>query len=157
MLMCRAAVVVVVIDVDDGRSEEQAYSQFARVSCAQSTATRIRLSASAGTSRRSPCEAQVEEREFPPEGSARPGEHHDAVLAELDECKVHREHDPRASPSGFSCEVTRNRSPDRIAPTTAAMSVFGWLIGRLCRFVGISGPGSRSSISFVIRTPRSTD
>src|SRR5262245_581024 len=32
--------------------------------------------------------------------------------------------DPSASPSGCSCEVTRNRSPARSVSTTAAMSLF---------------------------------
>src|SRR6188472_1065115 len=49
--------------------------------------------------------------------------------------------DPSASPSGFSCEVTRNRSPARSASATAARSVVVWLIGRLCRNVGDLGAG----------------
>src|SRR5919198_944892 len=101
-----------------------------RVSFAQSTASRTRVSASSGQSRRSPSSAM---NAYSPGRGASPWS---VITASLPSClspSFAARSDPSASPSGFSCVVTRKRSCERRASTTAARSfVSGELIDELC-------------------------
>src|SRR6187551_1540759 len=115
-------------------------SSVSRVSCAQSTATRILSPASSGTSRKRPC-APRSRNEYSAGNGAPPASTMTVSLPSSTSARCIASSDPSASPSGFSCEVTRNRSPARSASATAARSVVVWLIGRLCRHVGDLGTG----------------
>src|SRR6478736_8823119 len=115
-------------------------SSVSRVSCAQSTATRILSPASSGRSRRRPCAARSR-NEYSAGNGAAPASTMTVSLPSSTSARCIAISDPSASPSGFSCEVTRNRSPTRRASATASMSVVVWLIGRLCRYVGDLGAG----------------
>ncbi len=144
-----AGVVVVVVDVDHHGAWSRR-SSVSRVSCAQSTATSTLSSRSAGASRRSPWPGRSRNAYSP--GQRRlSGEHHDAVLAELDERQVHREQRAERVPvrvlvRGDEKAVARTPGPRRRCSCQSPVSS---LVS--------SGPGSRSSISLVIRTPCSTD
>src|SRR5919198_2635616 len=101
-----------------------------RVSFAQSTASRTRVSASSGQSRCSPSSAM---NAYSPGRGASPWS---VITASLPSCtspSFAARSEPSASPSGFSCVVTRKRSCERRASTTAARSfVSGELIDELC-------------------------
>src|SRR5919198_2763022 len=101
-----------------------------RVSFAQSTASRTRVSASSGQSRCSPSSAM---NAYSPGRGASPWS---VITASLPSClspSFAARSDPSASPSGFSCVVTRKRSCERRASTTVARSfVSGELIDEFC-------------------------
>src|SRR5919206_1340042 len=101
-----------------------------RDSLAQSTATRARVSTSSGQSRRRTWSAM---KVYSPGSGASP---YSAITTSLPSCSspsFAARSEPSASPSGFSCVVTRKRSCERRASTTAARSfVSGELIDELC-------------------------
>src|SRR5258708_14187077 len=90
-----------------------------RLSFAQSTATSTRSPASAGTVRLSSSSAM---NEYSPGSGAPPARYMNASLPSPRSASVIASSDPSASPSGFSCVVTRKRSCARSASTTAARS-----------------------------------
>src|SRR5919206_1031625 len=101
-----------------------------RDSLAQSTATRARVSTSSGQSRRRTWSAM---KVYSPGSGASP---YSVITTSLPSCSsasFAASSDPSASPSGFSCVVTRKRSCERRASTTATRSlVSGELIDELC-------------------------
>src|SRR6266550_2655885 len=102
-----------------------------RLSLAQSRASTTRLAASSGSERRrSSSGIHVYSR-----GSgASPARYMTASLPSASSANVMANSEPSASPSGFSCVVTRKRSCERIASATALRSfavVWGELINQL--------------------------
>src|SRR5215207_1764174 len=91
-----------------------------RDSFAQSTAIRIRSDASSGTLRCSPSSVM---KEYSAGSGASPASTIVASLPSWSSASFSASIDPRASPSGFSCVVTRKRSPLRIASAACASSV----------------------------------
>src|SRR5918994_2565630 len=91
-----------------------------RDSFAQSTANRIRCDASSGTVRSSSSRGM---KEYSPGSGASPTRSIVASLPSWSSASFSASIDPRASPSGFSCVVTRKRSPPRITSAACASSV----------------------------------
>src|SRR5215208_3425086 len=92
-----------------------------RLSLAQSTASRTRSSTSSGTLRRSSSSGM---NEYSPGNGAWPARYIWASLPSCRSASVIESREPSASPSGFSCVVTRKRSCERTASTTASRSAF---------------------------------
>src|SRR5262245_6923960 len=103
-----------------------------RLSFAQSSASRTRVAASSGTLR---CRSSSGIHEYSRGSGASPARYMTASLPSCSSARVIASSDPSASPSGFSCVVTRKRSCDRIASATALRSfaavVWGELIDEL--------------------------
>src|SRR6188472_3828866 len=93
-----------------------------RLSCAQSTATSTRWPASGGADRRSP-RASSSRNAYSPGSGATPPSTITESFPSASSARWVASNDPRASPSGLSCEVTMKRSCRRRASTTALVSV----------------------------------
>src|SRR2546421_5217526 len=101
-----------------------------RLSFAQSTASRTRSPTSPGSPR---CRSSSGMNAYSPGSGASPARNIYASFRSRRSASVIASNDPSASPSGFSWVVTRKRSCERSASTTAARSfVSGELIDELC-------------------------
>src|SRR6266496_1045625 len=96
-----------------------------RLSFAQSTASSTRSPTSAGSSRYSSSSGM---NAYSPGSGACPARYMYASFPSMRSARVSASSEPSASPSGFSCVVTRNRSCDRSASATAARSVGGVVV-----------------------------
>ena len=144
-----AAVVVMVVDVDHERCLEQSLiGQPCLLRTVDGEQDALRVVRGQLTE-----QAALVELEEPVLRGQRRGadEHHDAVLAELLERQMSGEQRSEGIAVGILVRgdekpvVPAERSDDRAACQPPGSSSF------------VSGPGSSSSISFVMRTPRSTD
>src|SRR5579872_992964 len=90
-----------------------------RLSLAQSTASSTRSPASAGSVRLNSSSGM---NAYSPGSGAPPARYMNASLPSWRSASVVASSEPSASPSGFSCVVTRKRSCERSASTTAARS-----------------------------------
>src|SRR5215467_14181161 len=99
---------------------ERAASSPIRSSLAQSTATSTRSAASAGASRTSPSSGM---NAYSRGSGVFPARYMTASLPSCRKASVAARRDPSASPSGFSCVTTRNRSCCRSAYAIAFRSV----------------------------------
>ena len=145
-----AGVVVMVVDVDDDRCLEQALVGEPRLLRAvdrhENPVGRV-----GGQLAQQPATGEVEKSVLRRAAAPSPASNHHAVLAELRQREVHREQraervSVRVLVRGDEEAVVRRAAPRRRRPCQSSASS---LVS--------SGPGSRSSISFVIRTPCSTD
>src|SRR6266511_568748 len=103
-----------------GESWSTSGSGPSRLSFAQSTAMRMRWSASGGTRRSSPSSFM---NAYSPGSGASPTSSICVSLPSCSSASAVASIEPSASPSGFSCVVTRKRSPPRIAAAAWASSV----------------------------------
>src|ERR671910_1098386 len=103
----------------NGPAWSAAASAPSRLSFAASTATSVRSAASSGSSRRSSSNGR---NLYSPGSGAGPGRNIRLSLPSAVSVSWIASSEPSASPSGFSCVVTRKRSPLRIASTTAPRS-----------------------------------
>src|SRR3712207_2285279 len=105
--------------ITSGASWRISGSGPSRLSFAQSTATRTRSAASSGSVRRS---SSSSIHEYSPGIGAEPERNMTASLPSRSSASFVASSEPSASPSGFSCVVTRKRSCARSASTTARRS-----------------------------------
>src|SRR5712691_2793613 len=96
-----------------------------RLSCAQSTASSTRSPTSVGRSR---CKSSSGMNAYSPGSGAWPARYMYASLPSRRRASVIASSEPSASPSGFSCVVTRKRSCERSASATAVRSVGGIVV-----------------------------
>src|SRR6266536_1122847 len=96
-----------------------------RLSLAQSTASRTRSPAQSGTVRFSSSRGM---NAYSPGSGAWPARYMYAALPSCRSASVAASSEPSASPSGFSCVVTRKRSCERSASTTASRSAFWFVV-----------------------------